>query len=358
MGEPTPSPRYSVTDLIAFGTRLLVKTGLNEAMALTVSQILVEGDTLNHHTHGLSLLPQYLEELVAGAMCKEGEPTVVSDYPAAITLDGRRLPGPALVVKALDLAIPRARTNGTCTVVIKRSHHIACLAAYHQRATKLGLIICLHSSDPYNSRVAPFGGLDPVYTPDPMSFGFPSSKEPLLIDVSTSATTSNMTARLYKEGGRLPAPWVMDADGKPSDDPAALFAERRGTILPLGGIDSGHKGFGLALAVEGLTQGLSGFGRADPKEGWGASVYLQVIDPAAFGGLDAYTRQMDHLIGACHASRVPPNYPPIRMPGERGLAFQRDCEAHGVPLHPSIMPALRVWAERLSKGDVPMPMEY
>jgi LDH2 family malate/lactate/ureidoglycolate dehydrogenase len=66
-----------------------------------------------------------------------------------------------------------------------------------------------------------------------------------------------------------------------------LFAEPKGTILPLGGMDSGHKGYGLTLLVEALTGGLAGHGRADPKEGWGATVFLQVMDPRAFAGLDA-----------------------------------------------------------------------
>jgi LDH2 family malate/lactate/ureidoglycolate dehydrogenase len=135
---------------------------------------LVEGDLLGHTTHGLG----FVGALFDGADLwkndsKNGQPEVVSDFPAAITWDGKRLPGPWLVLRAMDLAIERAKQQGTCTVVIKRSHHIACLAAYHQRATKLGMLMALHCSDANSSSVAPFGGLDPVFTPNPVSFGIP-----------------------------------------------------------------------------------------------------------------------------------------------------------------------------------------
>src|SRR5207237_8267960 len=113
------------------------------------------------------------------------------------------------------------------------------------------------------------------------------------VDTSTSTTTNGLTNRLRQEGGKLPAPWLIDGHGRPSNDPAVLFDEPKGTILPLGGLDSGHKGYGLSLLVEALTGGLAGHGRADPKEGWGATVFLQVIDPDRFAGRAAFTRQMD-----------------------------------------------------------------
>src|SRR5262249_61579902 len=93
-----------------------------------------------------------------------------------------------------------------------------------------------------------------------------------------------MTARLRKEGTRFPGPWALDAAGRPTDDPEALFTDPPGTLLPTGGADHGHKGYALALLVEALTQGLGGHGRADRPTGWGASVFVQVLDPAAFGG--------------------------------------------------------------------------
>ena len=71
-------------------------------------------------------------------------------------------------------------------------------------------------------------------------------------------------------------------------------------MLPLGGIELGHKGFSLALIVEALTSGLAGHGRSEKPAPWSASVFLQLIDPDAFGGRDAFVREMQHLAEVCH----------------------------------------------------------
>jgi L-lactate dehydrogenase len=256
----------------------------------------------------------------------------------------------------MEVAMQRARTQGTCTVVIRRSHHIACLAAYHQRATDQGFVMLLHCSDANSASVAPFGGLDAVFTPNPVSVGFPTSGLPVMVDVSTSATTNGLTNRMHKEGGLLPAAWVMDGHGQPSHNPAVLFEEPKGTILPLGGMDSGHKGYGLSLMVEALTGGLTGFGRANPREGWGATVYLHMIDPRAFAGLEAFHHQMDAVTAQCRASKPTILGQAVRTPGERGLNLKAQSTHTGVNLYPNIMPMLSPWADKLKVG-MPMAVE-
>jgi LDH2 family malate/lactate/ureidoglycolate dehydrogenase len=208
-------------------------------------------------------------------------------------------------------------------------------------------VALIHCSDPSNHSVAPFGAVTSVFTPNPLAAGIPPSGDPILIDVSASYTTNGMTGRLHKTGGTLSHPWVQDASGNATRDPGVLFREPKGTLLPLGGLEAGHKGFGLALLIEALTAGLSGHGRADPSEGWGATVFVQVLDPQAFGGADAFTRQMDWLADACHAATPRPGGPRVRLPGERALALLREQSAAGVELYPSIMPALEPWARKL-----------
>jgi LDH2 family malate/lactate/ureidoglycolate dehydrogenase len=339
--------RYSVQSLSGFADALLRAAGLPADKAAAVAEILVEGDLMGHTTHGLALLGPYLGEIESGKMERDGEPAVLADAPAAVTWDGRRLPGPWLVLRAMALATERARQCGTGTVVIRRSHHIACLAAYLKRATDQGLLMMLTCSDPNVASVAPFGGLDPVFTPNPIAAGIPAGDTPVLMDISTSATTNGLTNRLHKEGGRLPAAWVIDGHGEPSNDPSVLFQEPKGTILPLGGIDSGHKGYGLSLLVEALTGGLAGHGRADPREGWGATVFLQVIDPRAFAGIDEFTRQTADVARQCRAAKPARAGTSVRTPGEKGLALAKQQREAGLELYPSIMPALEPWARKL-----------
>src|SRR5687768_2014522 len=158
------TPRFALEKLREFAIALLTRTGLESEKAAAVADILIEGDLLGHTTHGLALLPQYLGEIEKNNMTKAGEPIVVADFPAAVTWDGRRLPGPWLVLKAIELATPRARANGVCSIAIRRSHHIGCLAAYLQRVTDQGLMVLLTCSDPNVCSVAPFGGRREVFT--------------------------------------------------------------------------------------------------------------------------------------------------------------------------------------------------
>jgi L-lactate dehydrogenase len=100
--------------------------------------------------------------------------------------------------------------------------------------------------------------------------------------------------------------------------------------------------------VEAMTGGLAGHGRADPAEGWGATVFLQIIDPQAFAGLSAFERQLDHVIERCHNSRPARQGEKVRLPGERGLQHQAQSQLQGLQLYPSIMPTLVPWAEKFN----------
>jgi LDH2 family malate/lactate/ureidoglycolate dehydrogenase len=343
----TAQQRYKAEALIDFATALLDKAGLEHEKSRTVAEILVEGDLLGHTTHGLQLLPPYLSDLGKGEMAKTGEPSVIADRPAAVAWDGNRLPGPWLTVRGIELACERAATQGTCTVAIRRSHHIACLAAYLKRATDRGMMVLLISSAPENQAVAPHGGRAGVMTPNPIAAGWPTEGDPVLIDVSTSITTNGMIGRLSKQGGRLPGKWLIDADGNPSDDPAVVQREPKGALLPIGGIEYGHKGYALGLLVEALTGGLAGHGRDDPIEGWTAEIFIEVFDPRLFAGSRDFLRQTTWMAKACRATPPRQGADRVRLPGESGLANRKRQLASGVELYPSVLPALEPWAGKL-----------
>ncbi|HTN49849.1 MAG TPA: Ldh family oxidoreductase [Burkholderiaceae bacterium] len=340
--------RYPAAELRGFARDLLVAARLDPALAGDVAEVLVEGDLLGHDTHGLALLAPYLAELEAGRMNPRGSFRVVSERSSTALWDGERLPGPWLTLRAIEDAIGKAQRFGSGTVVVRRSHHIACLAAYLRRATDRGFVLLLTCSDPTAASVAPHGGLRPVFTPDPLAFGVPTSTNPVLIDLSASLTTNGMTARLHRSGRKFEHSWLLDADGCATNDPAVLFREPKGTILPTGGLEAGHKGYALALIVEMLTGALAGYGRADPPEGWGATVMVQVWDPAAFGGAEGFLRQADWLVEACRSNPPRPGVEAVRLPGHRGISLRREQLERGVALQPDILPVLSPWAERLA----------
>lgn len=334
--------RAAAIDLERFAGELLVQAGMPQARAADVASILVEGDLMGHSTHGLQLLPGYLAEATSGSMRLEGEPVVIADRGASLTWDGQRLPGPWLVLRAMEEGERRAREYGTGTVVIRRSHHIGCLAAYLRRATDRGLLMLLHSSAPANASVAPHGGTRGVLSPSPISAGIPTEGLPILVDISTSSTSNGLVGRTRAARGRLPHPWLVDAQGQATDDPTATQ-----TILPLGGLDNGHKGFGLGLMVDALTSGLGGHGRLQAKENLGASVFLQLFDPEGFAGLAALRREMQGIVEACAEVPAAARGEPVRLPGARGLRVRDAQLRSGVELLGSIVDGLVPWAEKL-----------
>ena len=343
----TTDIRYPAESLAGFAAGLFAAAGLDRDKATTVSRLLLEADMMGHTTHGLGLVPGYLDQIAAGQMSKTGDPHVVADGGAVVTWDGRELPGVWLTAKAIELASLRATHHGVGIVSIRRSHHIACLAAFLPLATDQGKMIILATSDPAGASVAPYGGRKAVYTPDPIAIGIPTPGDPILVDISASITTNSLSARLKAEGRPMPHQWLLDAEGRPTDDPRVVFDEPKGSILPVGGLDHGHKGYGLALMIEALTQGLAGYGRADSPTGWGASVFVQVMDPAAFGGTDAYLRQTGWLADACRSNPPRPDVDRVRLPGESAMVKRRQAQAEGVALYPGILDGLKAKAAAL-----------
>ncbi len=352
-------PRFDAVDLEQFGTALFSKAGMPEDRAAIVSRYLLEADLMGHDTHGFNQAPRYLRQLIDGDMPATGDPEVLRDKGPCLTWDGNYMSGVWLTYEGIREAVSRARQFGIGAVSIRRSHHIACLAAFLPLATEEGMVVSLFSSDPAATGVAPFGSVEQVFTPNPMAYGIPTGEaaggDPILVDISSSITTHGMSHRMIGLGQRMPGQWFIDNQGNPTDDPAVLKDKPPGALLPLGGMDAGHKGFGLALMVEAMTSGLSGFGRADGADHMGASVLIQVTDPDAFGGGEAFLREVSHTAMACRNAKVPDGKPPVRLPGDGALSRKRNALANGVPLYPGILPQLEPVAQELGV-DLPSPM--
>jgi L-lactate dehydrogenase len=340
------APRFDAAALGAFAHACCRAAGLAPDKARDVAEILLEGDLMGHDTHGLALLGAYLDALASGEMTAEGEPEIVNRTAIAETWHGRKLPGPWLVRRAIATAEAASALFGLGAVCIGRSSHIGCLAAYGPEVAARGRMLVLTCSDPNTASVAPWGGTRRIITPNPLAAAWPTPEGPVILDVSMSITTNGMTARRRAEGSRFPGAWLLDAGGSPTDDPNAFFGDPAGTLLPLGGMEAGHKGFALGLLVEALTSGLSGFGRATPPAGWGASVFVLVLDPARFGGAERFMEEGGWMAAAVHDNPPRPGGEAPRLPGDRAMARRAQALAEGVALHPSIPPMLQQMAAR------------
>ncbi|MGE8498787.1 MAG: Ldh family oxidoreductase [Pseudomonas sp.] len=343
--------RIAPQQLERFIEQLFLDAQVSPDVASVVSRVLVEGDLLGHHTHGVKLAQGYLKDLRNGHA--KGNATslqIVKQSPAAVLYDADYLLGPYCVEQALDFTAQAARTFGIGVATIRRSHHIACLAAYLQRYTDQGLMPLVLTSDPAVASVAPHGGLDPVYTPNPLGIGIPTGDKPILIDVSMSTITNGLVNKTHQAGGQLEHAALIGQDGQPTRDTAAYFTTPPGAILPLGSLEFGHKGFALGTMVEALTAGLGGFGRKDGVKQWGAAVTVLTFDPEFFGGDEAFKAEMDHFVAACLNSRprVPEN--PVRMPGHAGISRRQKAFDQGLALPDDVLASLRNAASEAGCG--------
>ncbi|MFK7995550.1 MAG: Ldh family oxidoreductase [Granulosicoccus sp.] len=347
------SLRYDAESLLNFAKTLCLQSGMSDKCAHDVATVLTEGDLLGHDTHGLMLLKPYLDAVKHGDMLGDGNLKELSVRPAVASWDGNFLPGPHLTLRAIETATSMAKKYGTGHVVIRRSSHIGALAAYLEEPARQGFLVQLVCSDPSVANVAPFGGTEPLFTPNPMAWGIPTSRDPIMIDISASTTTVGMSARLHQAEKSGEHDWWLDSEGKPCNSPSVIFQNPPGSLLPLGGLDAGHKGYGLALFIESLTSGLSGYGRADGVDIWGANVSVQITDIEAFGEKQAFLKQMDHLVEQSINNKPSNPENPVRLPGQRGLARKREQLDKGVLLHEAIMPSLN---ELIAKSGIDGPV--
>lgn len=349
MDGPT---RYRFDDLQSLAGSVLERAGLDPEKAGVVARGLVEGDMMGATTHGLALLAEYARELEAGTMTPSGGPEVINEFGALVSWDGRWLPGVWLIREAVWEASRRAASHGIGLVTVRRSHHIAGLGHYLLEAVARNEILFVFSSDPSDAHVAPFGGLTPVLTPNPIAVGIPARPYPILVDASTSITTAGMCERCRREKRPLPGKWLLDRTGGLSDDPNIFGPPQGGTILPVGGLDHGHKGYGLSLVVEAVTQGLAGFGRPEAPTNWGAAVTVQIIRPEALLPMDAFLRQTDWLVETCLRAEPRPGVDKVLTPGRREMENREEALKHGVVLYPGIAESL---AEAAEKYGLVMP---
>lgn len=334
--------RYTKNWLEEVLVTLFMEAGASREVSETTSSILIEGDLLGHHTHGVKLANGYLRDLKSGHACGDHNAMTSKEISSVAALvDGHYILGPYLVQKALERSADAARESGIGIVTIKRSHHIACLASYLQPFVEQGLMPIIMTSDPAVKSVAPYGGVSPVYTPNPIAMGIPSRVQPIMMDVSMSTVTNGSVGKAHAEQTKMAHPVILTNTGLASDDPADFFSDPQGSILPLGGQEFGHKGFAMGLMVEALTSALGGFGRKDAPTGWGASVTVMVIDPTLFSGQSAFLDETDHLIEACLSSTpVNPQYP-VRMPGQAGLSRRDKYLEQGIPLPDDVVTELQ-----------------
>lgn len=283
---------FAASELISLTGRALVALDVPEPDAVIVAESLVEAELEGQPGHGLARLAFMLDRLRQGLINPRPAFRVSGDRPGAAALDADNALGPVAGVHAMKLAVELARTAGVGLVAVRRSNHLGALAYYLREACQAGLVGLAFTNTP--PAMAPPGTTTPYLGTNPIAAGFPTSTEPVIVDMATSQVARGHILRAARMGEPIPEGWAVDAEGQPTTDPEAAIG---GGLLPMGGA----KGFALALLVEILSGVLSGAAVGPEVAGTFAASSREsnvghcfvAIDPDALG--PGFVKRMDSL---------------------------------------------------------------
>jgi len=318
--------------------------GSDEREAELVADHLVRADLSGHASHGTGLIPTYVAAIGKGLLVPGTAALPIRDDGPFLAFDGRRGYGQRVGHEAMEAAIERCRETGIVVMALRSAHHLGRIGAYGEQSIAAGLI-SLHFAnvidhDPF---VAPFGGREARYGTNPLCMAMPGTADtpPLLLDMATSAIAVGKVRVATETGARVPAGSLQGPGGEPATDPAVLFGEPPGSLLPCGG----HKGSGLALFCELLAGVLTRGGTihpGNPRQGSIVNNMLTfVLDPARLGEHDWMAAEIDAVVRYVREAPPPDGGGPVMVAGEPERLAVEERSAKGVPLAAGVWEDIR-----------------
>lgn len=336
------------TEATRFTVALLQSAGASEANALIVATHLIESDLSGVASHGLMRVPQYIQEMSSGEIDGRAVPDVIARLGSSSLINGRRAFGQVGAAVAVREATTAADQNGIGLAAVTRAGHAGRIGAYVECMADGGYIGIAFCSGPRSGhRVAPFRGLEGRLSTNPIAFAFPAAEGSVVADFSTSVVPEGVVRRLRELAAEAPQGSLQDAQGTPTRDPNALYTDPPGTILPLGGTASGHKGYALGLLVESLTTVLAGEDPSDPSR-FGNNLTLIAI-PAGPAVKQSGTTLADYV----RSSRAADPARPVLLPGD----IERDARASARDRIRIDGPVWTALTHLAARHELPLPKE-
>jgi hydroxycarboxylate dehydrogenase B len=304
--------------------------------AKLVAENLVIANLTGHDSHGVGMMPRYVEALLEGGLHPNRKVEVKLDGGALLALDGGAGYGQSIGLQATRLAIERAKKHGLSITTLGNSHHLGRIGHWAEMAVAEGLV-SLHFVNVISfARVAAYGGADGRFGTNPVCIGIPLPGEaPFLLDMATSAVAQGKLRVAHNKGVKIPLGWLIDRDGNPTDDP------KWGVVQPFGAMQTfgGHKGYGLAVACELLGGALTGGGTWHYPEGTKRRVLNGmlsiVIDPERLGTKETFERETREYLDWIRKSPPAPGFDRVRIAGEPEREYRAQRERDGVPVDES-----------------------
>jgi uncharacterized oxidoreductase len=290
--------------------------------AAVVADHLVTSDLSGVRSHGFIRLPQYVAEILNGETDPVARPVRRSAGPGRTELDAARSFGQVAGVEAADLAEAAAKATGLGLVTVHEAGHTGRIGAYAEQLGERGcLAVVVCSGARMGHRVAPFGGREARLATNPIAFGIPSSSDPIVGDFSTAVAPEGVIRVLRNLGMPAPDGTLLGPDGLPTTDPSVLYEDPPGTILPLGGMQLGHRGFGLGLLVEALAT-LLARDETDDEQRKGSNLAVLAISVDA-----EFASRTDRLIEYARSAEPIDPAVPVMLPGEREYRMRRQSQS-------------------------------
>lgn len=310
----------------------LLAVGLKSEESDIVADVLIHADMRGVRSHGTMRLEHYCNRIKAGGINLNANFTFEKTATAAGVLDAEGGMGHVASNIATDIGIKQAKETGIFVVTIKNSSHAGALSYFGEKAVNNGLIsIAMVNTD---KSVTPFGAAEGYIGSNPIAFCYPGKKHDILLDMATSEGAFGKIFVAREKNTKIPITWAVDKEGVPTEDPhKAIF------LLPFGG----HKGTGIALAIEALT-GV-GFGAFGPhivsmynelETTRNCSAFLLFIDPNIFGMGDAYYANFDKMIDEIHALKPAKGVDKVLIPGEIEKNVEAKAKKEGFPIYENV----------------------
>lgn len=344
----------SAEALEVFVSALFVAAGIDGESADAVARAVVDASSRGVDTHGVRLVPWYMQMVEGGAVNRRPKVAFTQKGPAAGHVDSDNGFGHRASYMAIEEGCRLARQTGVAAITVGRSTHHGATGVYARAAARNGFVaIGMTHAD---RMVVPFGGLKPFYGTNPLSFAAPvPGEEPLLLDMATSSIPFNRVLLRRATNTPLPPEVAVDADGEMTRD-----ADETRAVLPLGGAGYAYKGAGLAAMIDILCSAFTGMGHGATFPSFGGPDFSQpipighfflILDPRMFQPLAAFDERMAAFVGDLRSQPAKPGET-VMAPGDIENAEAEKRRRDGIPIDRVTWDALTASARTY---DVPVP---
>ncbi|MBI4551181.1 MAG: Ldh family oxidoreductase [Candidatus Latescibacteria bacterium] len=308
-----PVVQYEVLRELSFN--VFNATGIPAGDARILADHLATSNLVGHDSHGVWFLPRYVGGLKQRYIRWEDR-EVLRENASFILIDGRSANGIVAVTRALDLAVEKARAATFGMVGLRNVTHIGRLGDFPPRIAQHGLIgmVWMNGGGLF---LAPYGSADRRLRPEPIAFAVPRRNgPPFMLDMTLSVVAGGKIEQKLVRNQPIPEGWLIDHDGKSVTDGSRYRNPDDVGVLPLGGLQFGHKGHGLAMMIEMIVGPLCLAGCTKTNGVGGGGIMILAIDIEDFTDLETYTNEVEGLVEWVGSARPLPGFKKVYAPGE------------------------------------------